>query len=95
MTEIYIRDGATYNGNIGLASGQTHQIGEQLNSGSGDRRRRFFCLVRMPRFFCWCPGAEVEGQVTQGSQIGGGVAGAHAALVLSQGGIEHPVQGVF
>ena len=38
---------------------------------------------------------EVEGHVTQGGQIGGGVAGAHAALILAQGDIEHPVQGVF
>lgn len=36
---------------------------------------------------------EVEGQVAQGGGIGGGVAGAHAAFILAQGDIKHPVQG--
>ena len=38
---------------------------------------------------------EVEGHVAQGGQMVGGVAGAHAALVLAQGDVEHPVEGVF
>ena len=38
---------------------------------------------------------EVEGEVAQGGQIGGGMAGADAALVLAQGDVEHPVEGVF
>ena len=38
---------------------------------------------------------EVEGQVAQGGQMGGGMAGAHAAFILAPGDVEHPVQGVF
>ena len=38
---------------------------------------------------------EVEGHVAQGGQMGGGVAGAHAAFIFAQGDIEHPVEGVF
>ena len=38
---------------------------------------------------------EVEGQVVQRGEVGGGVAGAPAAFIFAQGGIEHPVEGVF
>ena len=38
---------------------------------------------------------EVEGHVAQGGEVGGGVAGAHAAFIFAQGDIEHPVEGVF
>ena len=38
---------------------------------------------------------EVEGHVAQGGQIGGGMAGAHAAFILAPGDVEHPVPGVF
>ena len=49
----------------------------------------------MPRFFGGVLAQEIEGEVAQGGQIGGGVAGAYAALVFAQGDGEHPVEGVF